>query len=63
MSNPHELVHVVGKNGDEHVVGRAWLDRWPDDFTEVPSDSKTPEPVQAKDTPTSPVAKPVKEHN
>ena len=45
MSN---LVRVVGNDGVETVVGREWLTRWPDDFTEVEPESSTP--VGGKET-------------
>ena len=36
-----DLVRVVGKDGVETVVGREWLTRWPDDFTEVEPESSS----------------------
>lgn len=37
-----DLVRVVDKGGVETVVGREWLTRWPDDFTEVKPKTSTP---------------------
>lgn len=62
---PNELVDVIDKNGVRTRVGRAWLERWPDDFEVVDENfrpvSETPEPQQATGTPNGPVAQPVKE--
>lgn len=37
-----DLVRVVGKGGVETVVGREWLTRWPNDFTEVEPETSSP---------------------
>ncbi len=61
-----DLVRVVGKDGVETVVGREWLTRWPDDFTEV--EPETPTPVGGKETadssaPTAPTGRNKKEQS